>query len=76
MEGVKYIKDEKGKNTDLLINLESLRKAGNSGSDVRSFIEKMEELEDIIDIELSRLDTKKTYKSVREELVSSGKLNS
>jgi len=74
MDGVQYVKDKNGKNTALLIDLETLKRAGNSGHDVRLLIEKMEELEDIIDIELSKGSPAKSYKEVRKALQASGKL--
>jgi len=74
MKGVNFVKDENGNNTALLIDLQAFKNSGKTGKDVSQLIEAIENIEDTIDIELSKGQSGKPYSEVRAELIKKGKL--
>jgi len=62
MDGVSFVTDNKGKRIALLIDLSVRNKTG------KDYIEFMENLEDIIDIELSVNEDAEPWKEVKKEL--------
>ncbi len=65
MKGVHIINDETQDRRYVQIELEVLKKARQSGKSITTFLE---DLEDIIDVELSRGEKGKPWKEVKEQL--------
>lgn len=75
MKGINIVTNDKGEHTGLLIDLAALRKSKKTGYNVRQYIESMEDIEDIIDIEQSTNEPLYEWETVKANLKSKGKLS-
>ena len=73
MESIFY--NSEGVKSVIRINLEILRQHHISGEDISAYLESLEEIEDIIDIELSKNDGTDDWIQVKKNLQNRNKLN-
>jgi hypothetical protein len=75
MNGINFVTNENGFNTAILIDLNILRKKQIEGRTVADYIASLEDIEDIIDVELSRTDKSDNWETVKHRLKKNGKLS-
>ncbi|MDR2473158.1 MAG: hypothetical protein LBD53_06275 [Tannerella sp.] len=68
MNGINMVINEKGLKTAILIDLNELRINQTEGRDIATWLETLEDIEDIIDVELSVTDASDNWNDVREQL--------
>jgi hypothetical protein len=75
MEAIKIVNDTKGRGIGLFIDLKELKKRRMSGRSVTSFIEMMENVEDIIDVQLAASEPSEDWEVVKRRLKDGGHLS-
>jgi hypothetical protein len=74
MNGISIITDTNG-NRSAIIDLNTLRKESASGQEVVQYLTSLEDIEDIIDVELSRSEPSYAWEEVKQELKNAKKLD-
>jgi hypothetical protein len=75
MDGISIVTDSKGKRTGLLIDIKELKKRRTSGRAVASYIDMLEDVEDIIDVQLAASEPSEDWETVKQRLKDSGHLS-
>ncbi|MDR0738215.1 MAG: hypothetical protein LBF39_03965 [Prevotellaceae bacterium] len=75
MNGINFVTNASGAKTAIMIDLNTLRQHPASGSEVVQYLSSLEELEDIIDVELSRTEPSESWQMAKERLKSRHKLS-
>lgn len=75
MDGISIVTDSKGKRTGLLIDIKELKKRRTSGRAVASYIDMLEDVEDIIDVQLAASEPSEGWETVKQRLKDSGHLS-
>ena len=72
MEAINYLTDAEGRKKAVVIDLDELRRSGQSGHDV--FLYLQEELEDLLDLELTKNGETILWSEVKNQLTQDGLL--
>jgi hypothetical protein len=70
MDGINFVTNTSGAKTAIMIDLATLRKHSTSGSEVVQYLSALEDIEDIIDVELSRIEPAESWHTVKHRLKS------
>ncbi len=73
MEAINYLTDAEGRKKAIVIDLDQLRQRGQSGHDV--FLYLQEELEDLLDLELTKNEEVIPWLAVKDQLTQDGLLD-
>lgn len=73
MEAINYLTDAKGRKKAVVIDLEELKRSGQTGHD--AFLYLQEELEDLIDLELTKNEETIPWETVKQQLKQDGLLD-
>jgi ribonuclease D len=75
MNGIHFVTNTSGTKTAIMIDLDILRQRPTSGRDVLQQLSSLEDIEDIIDVELSRAEPSESWHTVKSRLKSQHKLS-
>ncbi len=70
MEAINYLTDADGKRKAVVIDLDELKRSGQTGHDVLTYLE--EELEDLIDLELRKDEETIPWSEAKQALIQKG----
>ena len=73
MEAINYLTDAEGRKKAIVIDLDQLRRSGQSGHDVFMYLQ--EELEDLLDLELTKNEEIIPWSDVKIQLAQDGLLD-
>jgi hypothetical protein len=68
MNGINFVTNESGAKTAIMIDFNSLRQHSSSGHEVVQYLSLLEDIEDIIDVELSRTEPSEDWDDVKRRL--------
>jgi hypothetical protein len=74
MNGINFVTNESGAKTAIMIDLNTLRQKSTSGNEVVQYLSLLEDVEDIIDVELSRTAPSESWHDVKRRLKNQHKL--
>jgi len=74
MNGINFVTNENGIRTAILIDLDMLREKQIEGRTVTDYLDMLEDIEDMIDVELSRTEESDDWETVKRRLKKEGKL--
>jgi hypothetical protein len=74
MNGINFVTNENGIRTAILIDLDMLREKQIEGRMVSDYLDMLEDIEDMIDVELSRTEESDDWETVKRRLKKEGKL--
>ncbi|MDR1022770.1 MAG: hypothetical protein LBL94_05815 [Prevotellaceae bacterium] len=75
MNGINFVTNTSGAKTAIMIDLATLRQHSTSGREVVQYLSELEDIEDIIDVELSRTEPSESWHVVKHRLKSRHKLS-
>jgi hypothetical protein len=75
MNGINFVTDASGVKTAIMIDIDVLRRHATSGHEVVQQLSSLEDIEDIIDVELSRVEPAESWHTVKKRLKSQHKLS-
>ncbi|MDR1405606.1 MAG: hypothetical protein LBI89_00190 [Prevotellaceae bacterium] len=75
MDGINFVTNASGEKTAIMIDLATLRQQPVSGREAMQYLLSLEDIEDIIDVELSRTEPSKSWHTVKRRLKSQHKLS-
>ena len=70
MEAINYLTDAEGRKKAIVIDLDEMRRSGQTGHDVVLYLQ--EELEDLLDIELTKNEETIPWEIVKQQLKEEG----
>ena len=73
MEAINYLTDAEGRKKAIVIDLEEMRRNGQTGHDIILYLQ--EELEDLLDIELTKNEETIPWETVKKQLKEEGLLD-
>lgn len=73
MEAINYLTDAEGRKKAIVINLDEMKRSGQTGHDVVMYLQ--EELEDLLDIELTKNEETIPWETVKKQLKEEGLLD-
>ena len=68
MDSISIVTDSKGRKTGLFIDMKALRKSRKTGRSVTDYIEMLEDVEDIIDVQLAASEPSEDWEVVKQRL--------
>jgi ppGpp synthetase/RelA/SpoT-type nucleotidyltranferase len=75
MDGINFVTNTSGAKTAIMIDFAALRQHSTSGREVVQYLSALEDIEDIIDVELSRIEPSESWHTVKRRLKSQHKLS-
>jgi hypothetical protein len=75
MDGINFVTNAFGAKTAIMIDLAALRQQSTSGREVIQYLSALEDIEDVIDVELSRTEPAESWHTVKRRLKSQHKLS-
>ena len=75
MNGINFVTNASGIKTAIMIDLDVLRQHPTSGHELLQQLSSLEDIEDIIDVELSRAEPSESWHTVKNRLKSQHKLS-
>jgi hypothetical protein len=75
MKGIHFVTNASGAKTGIMIDFDVLRQDTASGREVLQQLSSLEDIEDIIDVELSRAEPSESWHTVKNRLKSQHKLS-
>jgi hypothetical protein len=75
MKGVHFVTNTSGTKTGIIIDFDVLRQHPSSGREVLQQLSSLEDVEDIIDVELSRSEPSESWHTVKNRLKSQHRLS-
>jgi len=73
MEAINYLTDAEGRKKAVVIDLDELKRSGQTGHDVVLYLQ--EELEDLLDLELTKNEETIPWETVKQQLKQDGLLD-
>lgn len=73
MEAINYLTDAEGRKKAIVIDLDEMRRSGQTGHEVVMYLQ--EELEDLLDIELTKNEETIPWETVKQQLKQEGLLD-
>jgi len=73
MEAINYLTDAAGRKKAVVIDLDELKRSGQTGHDVVLYLQ--EELEDLLDLELTKNEETIPWETVKQQLKQDGLLD-
>jgi hypothetical protein len=75
MNGINFVTNASGIKTAIMIDIDVLRRHVTSGHEVVQHLSTLEDIEDVIDVELSRTEPSESWHTVKNRLKSQHKLS-
>jgi hypothetical protein len=75
MNGINFVTNASGAKTAIMIDFNALRQHSTSGHEVTQYLSLLEDIEDIIDVELSRTEPSESWDNVKHRLKNQHKLS-